>query len=195
MNRRTARQNAFIALFSFSFGEDLEEIITVACEADAETPLDDFGAGLLRTYAAHAIQVDERIESKLKGWKVERLSRVSLAILRLAVAEMTFGDGDMDSVSINEAVELAKKYGDEGDYQFVNGVLGSLSREKSAGDAPADAANVVLPAEDGAVPAELPQALETVAPVEEPVLPEAATPETTAPTETAPKEKQKNESK
>lgn len=60
---------------------------------------------------------------------MERLPRVSLTVLRLAVAEMLFGPENKPGVAINEAVELTKKYGADEDYQFVNGILGSIARD------------------------------------------------------------------
>ncbi len=137
LSRHKARENAFIALFSTAFGNTVEEAVELAREESADYALDDFARGLLRLYALHASAVDYEIESKLKGWNVARLQKVNLSILRLAVAEMLFGDvPGMDSVIINEAVELAKRFGDEPDYQFVNGVLGTISREKSGSGTP-----------------------------------------------------------
>ena len=132
MTRRTAREHAFMALFAASFGQNVEDSIAAAREDDAEFPLDAFGEGLLHLYAGHAQHVDDTIEANLKGWRIGRLPRVKLAILRLAVTEMTLGEAGMDSVVINEAVELAKKYGADDDFQFINGLLGSVSRARGA---------------------------------------------------------------
>ena len=77
------------------------------------------------------------IRPRLKNWTLERLPRTSRTLLRLAITEMRFsGAQDVDSIVINEAVELAKKYGSDCDYQFINGVLGSIAR---AGTAPCEA--------------------------------------------------------
>ena len=84
--------------------------------------------------------MDDLIKARLKDWTLARLPRVNAAILRLAVTEMRFnGSDDMDSIVINEAVELAKKYAGEEDYQFINGVLGAISREahRAKADEPA----------------------------------------------------------
>ena len=125
MNRRTARENAFIAAFELGFGaQSLEELVEYSEEC-GEYALDDFAQNLLRCYVEHTAQVDER------------LPRTSRTLLRLAITEMRFsGAQDVDSIVINEAVELAKKYGSDGDYQFINGVLGSIAR---AGTAPCEA--------------------------------------------------------
>lgn len=132
MNRKQSRENAFVAMFSLSFGEDVQGVLDQSREEDAEHPVDEFGETLIRLYEEHPAEVDEAIGEHLKGWTMDRIQKVNLAILRISVAEMLYGAPDMDSVIINEAVELAKKFGDEDDYQFVNGILGSISRKKEA---------------------------------------------------------------
>ncbi|MBR5305299.1 MAG: transcription antitermination factor NusB, partial [Oscillospiraceae bacterium] len=67
--------------------------------------------------------------SKLKKWSTNRISKVCGAILRLSAAEMMYSPEEMDSVIINEAVEICKKFAGDNDYQFVNGVLGAISKE------------------------------------------------------------------
>ena len=129
MKRREARQQAFILLFEQSFSRDtMEQIIDVA-EAVTEKPLDEFAVRLATGAEAHLPELDERISKNSRGWKLHRLSKVSLAVLRLAIYELLFEKDIPVSVSINEAVELAKKYGGEEDAPFVNGVLGSVARE------------------------------------------------------------------
>lgn len=143
MNRRTAREHAFLTLFSSSFenGFNLDELIEAGRADEGEFAVDAYGEMLLRRYAEHHAAVDEEIRNRLKGWKADRLPRVSLSLLRLAITEMVYGEQGMDSVVINEAVELSKKYGDEGDYQFINGLLGSVARDRAAGgQAPENAA-------------------------------------------------------
>ena len=75
-------------------------------------------------------QIDAEIEANLRGWSLRRLSRMTLTILRVAVCEMKFMKApDVPvSVSINEAVELAKVYGNEKDAAYVNGVLSSIAK-------------------------------------------------------------------
>ncbi len=132
MKRRTARENAVLALFEYSFGANsMEEIIAASREAE-EYAVDAYGESLLINFCAHQPEVDEKIAQNLKrGWTLARIPRVNTAILRLAVTEMMFsGNSDMDSIVANEAVELAKKYAGDDDYQFINGILGALSRSK-----------------------------------------------------------------
>ena len=73
-------------------------------------------------------ELDEVINTYSKGWKTNRLPKVNLAILRLAIYEIKYVDDVPASVAINEAVELAKKYSGEGDYSFINGILGSVAK-------------------------------------------------------------------
>ena len=129
LTRREARENAFKAVFasSFNIGEGAELEIPTDME-DCE--LDAFGLELVEQYRLHSAQIDEMISAHLKkGWSLQRLPRVSLTALRLAIAEMVYGKEDLVSVAINEAVELTKLFGGEDEYQFVNGVLGTIARE------------------------------------------------------------------
>lgn len=75
-------------------------------------------------------QIDEYIKKHVKGWRFDRISKVDLAILRLAVYELIWVDEIPYKVSINEAVELAKLYGSETSSSFINGILGSLVRSE-----------------------------------------------------------------
>lgn len=129
MKRRQARENAILALFEASFhANSIEEIIAMSREG-GEYAVDAYGEALLINFYAHSAEVDDAVVLRLKDWTLARLPRVNAAILRIAVTEMMYSAEDMDSIVINEAVEIAKKYAGDGDYQFINGVLGSLSRE------------------------------------------------------------------
>ena len=75
--------------------------------------------------------IDEKIEKNLKSdWKLERISKIDLSILRLAIYEITFKEVPF-KVAINEAVELAKKYGEDSSKKFVNGILASVVKENN----------------------------------------------------------------
>ena len=132
MTRHKSRENAFIAVFEASFSaNDLDDILAVTQELPEyeDYMLDDFALNLIKTYYDHADEVNEMIQSKLKKWTSNRSPRVCSAVLRLSAAEMMYSSEDMDSVIINEAVELCKKFAGDNDYQFVNGVLGAISKE------------------------------------------------------------------
>ncbi len=132
ITRRKSRENAFIALFEASFSSnDIEDILAVTQELPEyeEYRLDEFALKLMNLYYDNCDEVNDMIQSKLINWKQDRLSRVSSAILRLSVAEMMYSDEDMDSVVINEAVEISKRFAGEKDYQFINGILGAVSKQ------------------------------------------------------------------
>ena len=128
--RRQARENAFLLAFSQTFGDvPLDEALLNHAENDEKYPVDAFSRMLLNAYYDHSAEVDDEIRAHLRNWTMERLPRVSLTVLRLAIAEMLFGEENKPGVAINEAVELTKKYGADEDYQFVNGLLGAVARE------------------------------------------------------------------
>lgn len=78
--------------------------------------------------------IDSKIEKKLIGWDMKRLFNIDKAILRVATNEILFNDNIPSKVSINEAVEIAKKYSSEDSYKFINGVLGSIARSEGSDD-------------------------------------------------------------
>lgn len=76
---------------------------------------------------AHLAEIDGIIDSSARGWKTSRMAKVELALIRLAVYELRFDEGIPTGVAINEAVELAKIYGEENSASFVNGVLARIA--------------------------------------------------------------------
>lgn len=132
MNRKEAREQAFILVFEKSFrDEPVPEIIEAAKEG-RELPGDAYMEQAAEGVFQHLEEIDEAIKANLTGWKLERLSRVSLAVLRLSVFEMLHREDIPVSVSINEAVELAKRFATKDDAAYVNGVLGSVARSLPA---------------------------------------------------------------
>ncbi len=129
MTRRESREQAFALLFEMMFNDQpVEELAAAASEA-RETPVSAFAMKLAAGTQAHLAELDERIAAYSVKWSKERISRVALSVMRLAVYEMLYEESIPVSVSINEAVELAKKYGGDEDAPFINGILGSISRE------------------------------------------------------------------
>lgn len=129
MTRSQAREQAFLLLFEKSFNPetDIEEIIEIAGEQRL-LESDEFVSRLVTETWDRLAEIDDAVERNLKGWRMNRISKVSLAILRLAVCEILYIEEIPPGVSINEAVELSKKYAAEDDAAFVNGVLGSVAR-------------------------------------------------------------------
>ena len=134
MTRKEAREQAFIIIFEKEFNNEysVDEIIEAARDAEL-FDADDFAEKIARSTLDNIENLDEIISSNLKGgWKISRISKVSLAILRLAICEITKFSDIPVSVSINEAVELAKTYAAEEDSAFVNGLLSSVSKGLTA---------------------------------------------------------------
>lgn len=120
--RSEEREQAFCLLFQSLFNTDENFEIY---EENIES-VGDYARSIALGVEEKKDNLDGLIEKYSKGWKVKRLPKVNLAILRLAAYEILFVDDVPESVAINEAVELAKKYSGESDYSFINGVLGAL---------------------------------------------------------------------
>lgn len=130
-NKRKSREQAFIILFEKSFNTELsvDEIMDIAIETEVISK-DKMTADIVKKAEENIEDIDAVIEHNLKGWSKQRISKVSLALLRMAVCEMKYFDKVPVGVSINETVEICKVYGSDEDKGFVNGILGSISREK-----------------------------------------------------------------
>ncbi len=102
----------------------------------ADNILDDkeleFGKKVVSLFSENKEKVDESIKTYLKGWTMDRISKVDLSIIRVAVTEILYLEELTMAISINEAVNLAKKYSDEESAGFVNGILGELARHLEA---------------------------------------------------------------
>lgn len=87
-------------------------------------------------YINHNNEIDDMIESYSRGWKLERLAKVDLSVLRVCIAEMLYLDDDTVPVpaAINEAVRIAKIYGGKDSQKFVNGILGRISKDRADAD-------------------------------------------------------------
>jgi N utilization substance protein B len=132
MQRKQARENAFMLIFESVCKKDetAEEIFTKATELRG-LEYDGYVTDVFFGAYENAEVIDQRMEKHLKGWKKERISPVSMAILRLGFYEMLYMADIPSKVTINEAIELAKKFDDEKSYSFVNGVLNAVAQELS----------------------------------------------------------------
>ena len=150
MTRRKLREHAFCMLFRCEFyeSEDFSEQVTLYMD-DLTAGLDTgaqeeesapehiteqeaaYLEGKVRGAYAHLAEIDEAINSIAKGWKTVRMSKVDLTVIRLALYEMRYDDTVPEKVAINEAVELAKRYGGDDSPSFVNGILAKLVRENA----------------------------------------------------------------
>lgn len=129
ISRYKMREQAFFLCFEMLFSDtDIDELADNAGDARDEF-LSDYALDCAKGVFEHREEIDAMISKNLKaGWKISRISKVSLALLRLAVYEMLYRDDVPVSVSINEAVELSKKYTVKDDTSFINGVLGAVAK-------------------------------------------------------------------
>ena len=137
MTRRQAREQAFMILFEKSFHPEteVEEILDVNVKNGIMED-DEFVKLLIKTTWDKLAEIDAVIEKNSIGWRISRISKVSLAVLRLSLCEILYISEVPVGVSINEAVELCKKFADEEDAPFVNGILGSVARSLESGSNP-----------------------------------------------------------
>ncbi len=133
MNRKKAREYAFILLFEYKFQPDeikniMDDFVRDFAPEEQQSYIEKVVMGTIENLES----IDEKIGTLSEGWKTERISNVSLSILRLATYEIEFCDDIPAVVSINEAVSLAKKYEGEEAAPFVNGILGKMSGKTGA---------------------------------------------------------------
>lgn len=127
MNRREEREQAFILVFEKMFREEsMEEIFECAAEA-RDYIENEYVRNVSCGVYAHIEEIDTLISDNSNGWSICRISKVGLAAMRIAVYEMLYMNEIPVSVSINEAVELIKKYATEKDSAFANGIMGTVA--------------------------------------------------------------------
>ena len=131
MQRKLARENAFILILESICKKDesADEIFEKATSVRG-LEVDDYVRGVFFGSHEQAALIEEKMEHHLKGWKKERISPVSMAILRLGCYEMLFLTDIPSRVSINEAVELAKTYDHDKAPKFINGILNAIAEKK-----------------------------------------------------------------
>lgn len=133
MKRSEMREHIFRIIFQMEFAdtEERNEKITLYLESLKDISNKEFTYIKKKTedIFMRIEEIDATIESISTGWKINRLGKAELAILRVAVYEMKYDDDIPEKVAINEAVELAKHYGNEQSPRFVNGVLAKLATE------------------------------------------------------------------
>lgn len=128
MKRRTAREKALQALFQIDVSStDPSSAIEHVLEGEAK---DDYLSGLVLGVVENKEQIDHLIKGNLEKWTIERLATVDRNLLRLAVYELKFAnEGVPEKVVLDEAIEIAKIYGDDHSSKFVNGVLSKVKQQ------------------------------------------------------------------
>lgn len=129
ISRYKMREQAFFLCFESLFSEDDIEVLADNAGDARDEFLSDYAVNCAKGIRENQAVIDEKIAVNLKsGWKISRISKVSLALMRVAVYEMLFEKDIPISVSINEAVEISKKYTSQEDTSFINGVLGAIAK-------------------------------------------------------------------
>lgn len=131
MTRREVREQLFVLLFQKEFyaEEEFEEQMDSYFETHDLGEEQEYIKERLAGICERLPEIDQRISSHSRGWKLDRIGKEELAVLRLAVYEVVFDEEIPVGVAINEAVELGKKYGADGGAAFINGMLGNIADE------------------------------------------------------------------
>lgn len=128
MTRKQAREEAFILIFEKGFNDDsLVDILSLAEEV-RDIKADEYVKKVFFGVFDNVDDIDMIISKNSVGWSIKRITKTALAILRLAIYELCYYDEIPVSVSINEAVELAKKYATKEDASFINGILSTVAK-------------------------------------------------------------------
>ncbi|CBY60535.1 transcription antitermination factor [Listeria monocytogenes SLCC7179] len=126
MKRREAREKALQALFQIELNEmSLDQAIKNIMEDEQDDCMEKLVEGVM----ANKAEIDAIIEPNLDNWRIDRLSKVDLSLLRLSVYEIKYLDDVPNRVSLNESIEIAKIYSDEKSSKFINGVLANIAPE------------------------------------------------------------------
>ena len=133
MNRSAIREQAFKVIYSIEIQKDTNQMDQVMLYFESNNIKDEevkkYIIDAVEGIEKHKAEIDEKIKTNLKeSWKFERISKIDLSLLRLAIYEIKFKEIPY-KVAINEAVELAKKYGEDTSKNFVNGILASIVNE------------------------------------------------------------------
>ncbi len=128
--RHTSRKLALSSIFSWSFAEpDMEKNIQASAEILEEEGVsydDELTKFLVDGVREHIDEIDKMVEECAPDWPLDKIAKIDLVILRIAIFEILFGKKTPIKVAIDEAVEIAKEFGNETSHKFINGVLGTV---------------------------------------------------------------------
>lgn len=130
MNRRKSREIAMKLLFQMSINKENYEDVIENFKENTDVDLNELDMSYITKVLAgihkNRNEIDKNIEKHLVKWKLDRLSKMNLAILRISTYEILFEEEIPGKVSVNEGIELAKKYGEDSSPAFVNGILAKM---------------------------------------------------------------------
>jgi transcription antitermination protein NusB len=133
MNRRKSREIAMKLLFEMSINKENYEDIIENFKEHTDVDLQEIDMSYITKVLAgiheNGKEIDKNIEKHLIKWKLNRLSKMNLAILRISTYEILFEEEIPDKVSVNEGIELAKKYGEDSSPAFINGILAKMIKK------------------------------------------------------------------
>ncbi|MFQ6723810.1 MAG: transcription antitermination factor NusB [Clostridia bacterium] len=118
MSRIQSRENAFKLIYSKLYINE-EQISPIE-------EIDDFCLSLVNAFTSNLDEIKNKVSANLKGTTIDRIYKIDLALIYLAIAEMFYIDGSEYKVVINEVVDMAKKYSTEKSHKFINGFLAGL---------------------------------------------------------------------
>lgn len=134
MSRKLARESVMQGLYQMAIHNEYEiEMMMKLAEKNHKSLKDlDYIDNITKSFIEHKETVDENISACLKkGWTLDRIAIVDLAILRLAVTELLYIEDIPMKVAINEAIEIGKRFGTENSGKFISGVLGTISHKEN----------------------------------------------------------------
>ena len=132
MSRRKGRILAFQGVYSWDVSQSpVEDILNFSwIQNNSEDESRTFASFIISGTVEHVAEIDELIKKHLSdNWTLERINKVSLAILRTSIFEMKFQNGSQPKIVIDEAVNIAREYGLEDSYKFINAVLDKIGKE------------------------------------------------------------------
>lgn len=139
MSRRSARDTVFRLLYEYSinggFNPATADVMRDCFDKGMNENAWDYVNNIIGVYEKNSAEIDSLIQKNSKGWNISHMSKVDLAILRLGVCEIKYVEDIHSNITINECVELAKKYSTEKSSKFINGVLaGVLNSQDGSSD-------------------------------------------------------------
>lgn len=131
MSRKEAREYAFLYIYQYEFVDEnsIDNIGYFLEEYNVEDNQLEYFNSVIKLVNNNIKDIDDKILENLKGWSISRINKIDLAILRLAIAEILYMEDIPYKVSINEAVEISKKYGDDNSPNFINGLLAKINKK------------------------------------------------------------------
>lgn len=124
MSRKIARETTMQIYYQMEMQNEFED--TIAKDLTEAVKDKEYINDMISLFIKNKETINKKISENLKDWNINRISKVDLSILRLAITEIFYNEDIPDKVSINEAIELAKKFGQDESPSFINGVLGAI---------------------------------------------------------------------